>query len=165
MNNKPKTLIFDLDGVLTDGKIYYSEEGKIFKVFGPDDHEAIKLIRKLLKVLVITADEKGLAISKRRVEKDLGLELFLVPSQGRINWIKERFIPEEVVYMGDGIFDHLVFQEVLYAIAPGNASRRIRELADYVCECKGSEGAVSEASLHVAKNLFNLNLLDLDDAL
>jgi len=165
MTNIPKTLIFDLDGVFTDGKIYVSEEGKVFKVFGPDDHDAIKLIGKLIRVLVVTADEKGFAISRRRIEEDLGLNLFLVSSHKRIEWIKDRYVPTEVVYVGDGIFDHLVFKEVLYSIAPRNASKRIRDLADYVCASKGGEGAVAEASFHVAKHFFNVELLELGNVL
>ena len=161
MTNKPKTLIFDLDGVFTDGKIYYSEEGKLFKVFGPDDHDAIDLLKRLIEVIVISADEKGFAISKRRIELDLGLELFLVSSRERMQWISDRFKPSEVVYMGDGIFDDLVFKGVMYSIAPQNASKRIRELADYVCENRGSEGAVAEASLHVAMKFFGVDLLNL----
>jgi 3-deoxy-D-manno-octulosonate 8-phosphate phosphatase (KDO 8-P phosphatase) len=153
-NWTPRHLILDIDGVFTDGKIYYSEEGKIFKVFGPDDHDAIDAIREKLTITTVSADSSGLAITKRRVEGDLNLEFHLVGSKERASWIEERFDPSECVYMGDGIFDPMVFKAVRYSIAPRNASLRTRSVASFVTETRGSEGAVSEAIIHLADKFF-----------
>ena len=87
----PKHLILDVDGVFTDGKIYQSTEGKVFKVFGPDDHDAINLIKKKLQVTVVSADKRGFEITKNRIEKDMGLDLHLVGSRDRVEWISNRF--------------------------------------------------------------------------
>ena len=146
----PRHLILDVDGVFTDGKIYYSETGKFFKVFGPDDHDAINAIREKISITVVSADSSGLDITKRRIEGDLKLEVNLVGSKDRANWIAKRFDPAECVYMGDGIFDPLVFKVVRYSIAPSNASQRTRSAASFVTENKGSEGAVAEAIIHVS---------------
>ena len=40
----PNVFIFDVDGVLSDGKFYYSVDGKVLKVFGPDDHDALQIV-------------------------------------------------------------------------------------------------------------------------
>jgi 3-deoxy-D-manno-octulosonate 8-phosphate phosphatase (KDO 8-P phosphatase) len=146
----PRHLILDVDGVFTDGKIYYSETGKFFKVFGPDDHDAIDAIREKISITIVSADSSGLAITKRRIEGDLKLEVHLVGSKDRASWIAKRFDPAECVYMGDGIFDPLVFKVVHYSIAPSNASQRTRTAASFVTEKKGSEGAVAEAIIHLA---------------
>ena len=150
----PKNLILDVDGVFTDGKIYYSASGKTFKVFGPDDHDAINLVKKMLKVTVISADKSGFSITKSRIEGDMGLDLHQVGSADRVEWVTNKFDPNECVYMGDGIFDPLVFRVVKYSIAPANASKRTQLEASYVTDSRGSEGAVAEACIHLLDKFF-----------
>ena len=150
----PKYLILDVDGVFTDGKIYQSTEGKMFKVFGPDDHDAINLIKKKLQVTVVSADKRGFEITKTRIEKDMGLDLYLVGSRERVEWINNRFDLSDCVYMGDGFYDPLVFRIVKYSIAPANASIRIQSEANYITGSRGSEGAVAEACVHLLDQFF-----------
>jgi 3-deoxy-D-manno-octulosonate 8-phosphate phosphatase (KDO 8-P phosphatase) len=150
----PKYLILDVDGVFTDGKIYQSTEGKMFKVFGPDDHDAINLIKKKLKVTVVSADKRGFEITKTRIEKDMGLDLHLVGSRDRVEWIKNHFDLNDCVYMGDGLYDPLVFRVVKYSMAPANASKRTQSEANYITSSRGSEGAVAEACIHLLDQFF-----------
>ena len=158
----PKHLILDVDGVFTDGKIYQSTEGKMFKVFGPDDHDAINLIKKKLQVTVVSADKRGFEITKTRIEKDMGLDLHLVGSRDRVEWINSRFDLSDCVYMGDGLYDPLVFRIVKYSIAPANASKRIQSEASYTTSSRGSEGAVADACIHLLDQFFGGFELDLD---
>ena len=78
----------------------------------------------------------------------------MVSTFERIEWIRERFDPEETIYMGDGIFDPLVFKYVAYGIAPANAFYKTKELADFVTNARGGEGAVAEACLHILEKFF-----------
>ena len=48
---KFKTLILDVDGVMTDGKFYYTEDGKIMKVFGADDNDALSMLKNFMDVI------------------------------------------------------------------------------------------------------------------
>jgi 3-deoxy-D-manno-octulosonate 8-phosphate phosphatase (KDO 8-P phosphatase) len=150
----PKTFILDVDGVFTDGKIYCSSEGKMFKVFGADDHDALRMIQGKIQIVVVSADRRGFHITRRRIEDDMGLDLHLVGSRERVDWISERFEPKECVYMGDGIFDPLVFKRVGYSIAPSNASMRTQAFANFVTSTRGSEGAVAEAALHLLDRFY-----------
>jgi len=150
----PKHFIFDVDGVFTDGKMYYSEYGKMLKVFGPDDHDAIDAIRERIEITVVSADTNGSEITKRRIEGDLDLKVHLVGSKERASWISREFDPAECVYMGDGIYDPLVFRIVNYSIAPANASLRTRSEASFVTLSRGSEGAVAEAIIHISDYFF-----------
>ena len=150
----PKNFILDVDGVFTDGKIYFSEKGKIFKVFGPDDHDALNLIKNEVQITVLTADQSGFGITQRRIEGEMGLDLHLIGAKERAEWVANRFDPITCVYMGDGIFDPLVFRIVRYSIAPKNASRKTQHEASFVTKSKGSEGAVAEASLHLLHRFF-----------
>lgn len=154
MTITPKVLILDVDGVLTDGAFYYSEAGKVLKRFGADDNDAISVLRPFLPVHVITGDKRGLPITRRRVVDDMGLPLDLVSTLHRVDWIAERWPLDSVVYMGDGIFDAVVFQAVGYAIATADSDPLARRMADYVTERKGGERAVAEACLHLMERFF-----------
>src|SRR5687768_12316343 len=100
----PKNFIIDVDGVFTDGKFYYTDEGKVMKKFGPEDNDALSLLRDRLVVHAVSGDKRGFAITKKRIADDMKLPLDLVSTYDRIAWIRERYDPSETIYMGDGIF-------------------------------------------------------------
>ena len=156
-NLNPKIFLIDVDGVFTDGKFYYTTEGKIMKKFGPEDNDALTLLNGKLKLHTISGDKRGFKITQKRIEEDMGLPLSLVSTFERTEWIKTNFNPKEVIYMGDGIFDPLVFKEVAYSITPANAFFKTKELADFVTQARGSEGAVAEAVIHILDKFFNIN--------
>ena len=149
----PKNLILDVDGVLTDGKFYYTEAGKVAKVFGVDDKDALDLLKDKLVIHMVSNDKKGFTISKKRVT-DMGFPLERVGIWERVDWIAKKFNPAETIYMGDGIFDPVVFEQVGYSIAPKNASAQTKGYADFVTEARGGEGAVAEACLHIMSKFF-----------
>ena len=49
-----KVLILDVDGVMTDGKFYYSDKGKVMKVFGADDNDALSLLKEYIKIIFVS---------------------------------------------------------------------------------------------------------------
>lgn len=149
-----KNFILDVDGVFTDGKFHYSENGKIYKVFGDADNDALSLIREKLKIEMVSGDKRGFAISKKRIQEDMGYPLSLVSTFQRVEWIKERFNPEETIYMGDGIYDPLVFHSVGYSIAPSNAFYNTKKYAKFITQSSGGQGAVAEAVIHIIECLF-----------
>lgn len=157
-----KNFIIDVDGVLTDGQFHYTSEGKVMKIFGPDDADALLLLRPYINVVAVTGDKKGFPITKKRVEDDMKLPLYQISTFERISWIKKEFDIQETAYMGDGIFDAMVFSEVGYAIAPANSFPKIKEHADYVTSARGGEGAVAEACWHIMEKFFKpLDILNL----
>ncbi len=151
---KPLVFILDVDGVLTTGHFIYTSEGKKMKIFGPDDNDAISLLKAFIEIRFISGDKKGFSISKKRIVDDMGLQLDLVSTIDRVDWICERYQPENVIYMGDGIFDHYVMQKVAYSIAPYSADENAIKFANYVTKRKGGERAVSEACLHIMSKFF-----------
>ena len=148
---QPKIFILDVDGVLTDGGFYYTEEGKVMKKFSADDNDALSLLRPYMEVLFVTGDKRGFEISNKRIS-DMHFSLELVSTIKRIDWIKERYNPEEVIYMGDGIFDHYVMREVGYAISTGDADLHAQKYANYVTKRYGGHRAV--ACLHIMEKFF-----------
>ena len=151
---KPKVFLLDVDGVLTTGHFIYTISGKSMKIFGPDDNDGLSLLSQNLKIQFITGDRKGFDISHRRIVDDMNYPLDLVSTIRRIDWIRDRFDPNEVIYMGDGIFDHYVMNDVGYSIAPANADLNAKRHADFVTKRSGGDRAVAEACLHIMSTFF-----------
>jgi len=149
-----KVFILDTDGVITTGQFFYTAEGKTMKVFGPDDNDALSLLKPYLETRFVTGDKKGYPISKKRISDDMKFQLDLVSTIHRVEWIKERYNLAEVIYMGDGIFDHYVMQRVGYSIAPANADKLTASQANYVTKRSGGDRAVAEACLHILEEFF-----------
>ena len=151
---KPKIFVFDVDGVLTDGKFYYTIEGKVMKKFGPDDNDALSLLDPFMEIRFISGDKRGFPITKKRIGEDMKRPIDLVSTVKRIEWIEQQYDPKTVIYMGDGIFDTLVFRKVGYSIAPSNADPFLKKEADYVTAQEGGDRAVAEAVIHVLETFF-----------
>jgi 3-deoxy-D-manno-octulosonate 8-phosphate phosphatase (KDO 8-P phosphatase) len=150
----PEVFVLDVDGVLTDGKFTYTEQGKVSKVFGPDDNDALQILKKHMRIIFVSGDKRGFEISRVRIVDHMGFPLHLVSTINRLDWIRERFDPSKVVYMGDGIFDYLVMKSVRYSIAPSNADSSAKKHSSYTTSRAGSERAVSEACIHLMDKFF-----------
>ena len=107
-----------------------------------------------IKIRFVSGDKKGFSISNKRIKEDMKFDLDLVSPINRKKWIKKHYNPEEVIYMGDGIFDHYVMKEVGYSIAPANSDRMAKAHANYVTERSGGDRAVAEACLHIMEMFF-----------
>ena len=150
----PKYFVVDVDGVLTDGQYHYTSEGKIMKIFGPDDNDALNLLKKYLTIHMISGDKRGFPITKKRVADDMKFPLDMVSTFERVRWIEEHYSLEETIFMGDGIFDAMVFAKVAYGIAPANAFHTTKANADFVTQSRGADSAVAEACLHIMEKFF-----------
>jgi len=150
----PRFFVLDVDGVMTTGHFFYTAEGKAGKVFGPDDHDALLLLKPHLEIRFITGDRKGFDISRKRIVDDMKLPLDLVSTLERAKWFREHAKPADSIYMGDGIFDSFVFPHVGYAIAPANAAPHTKKRAHHVTESSGGNRAVAEACLHLLERFF-----------
>ena len=150
-----KVFILDVDGVMTTGHFLYTSKGKVMKIFGPDDNDGLSLLSQYLKIQFVTGDRKGFPISEKRIVRDMGFSLDLVSTIQRINWIKNHYDPKDIIYMGDGIFDHYVMREVGYSIAPKNSDETAKKYANYVTKRSGGDRAVAEACLHILEKFFD----------
>ncbi len=153
LDKKPKVFILDVDGVLTDGGFYYSADGKVLKKFGPDDNDALKLLEPFIEIRLISGDKRGFEISKKRAD-DMHFPIDFVSTNKRIDWIKEKYNPDEVIYMGDGIFDAIVMKKVGYSVATSDSDEYAKEAAKYITKRIGGHRAVAEACLHILEKFF-----------
>ena len=148
---KDLTFILDVDGVMTTGVFLYSEEGKIYKIFGPHDNDGLKLLRNKIKIKFITADKRGFSITKKRINEDMGFELDLVSEKERLDYLKENYSFSNLIYMGDGYHDASILSESMYGIAPKNARKEAKAAANFITESNSGEGAVLDACLQIIK--------------
>ncbi|MEI6531474.1 MAG: HAD hydrolase family protein [Chlamydiota bacterium] len=151
---KPSNLILDVDGVLTDGTFLYSEKGKVYKVFGPHDHDGIKLIQAHIPIIFVTADSRGFSITKQRVEGDMKQKLLLLSEKERFSHLMDHYDLPNSIYIGDGIHDAKILRKALFGIAPANSRLEAKMAADYVTPSRGGEGAVLDACLKILETFF-----------
>ena len=154
---KNYNFVLDVDGVLTNGKFLYSQDGKLMKEFGAHDAYSLKKISSSLNIQFISADKRGFSISEKRIT-DMGFKLTLVSEDERFSYIKERFSLENLIYMGDGDADAKVLKDSFIGIAPKNSRPSALNAADYVTELAGGNGAVAEACDYLEQKLFNKNI-------
>jgi 3-deoxy-D-manno-octulosonate 8-phosphate phosphatase (KDO 8-P phosphatase) len=142
-----KLLLFDVDGVLTDGTVTIHEDGTESKAFGIRDGIAIVWARRAgLTVGLLSA--RASATTPHRAAQ-LGITIV---HQGVRNKVEgyERIVADagigdaEVAYMGDDIVDLAVLARVGLSAAPANAVPEVRERVDWVSSSNGGGGAVRE---------------------
>ncbi|MEM9671287.1 MAG: HAD-IIIA family hydrolase [Bacteroidota bacterium] len=143
-----RLLVLDVDGTLTDGGIYITEQGDEFKKYNAKDGMAIKrLIRKGLPVAFISASHSIETVRKRA--RMLGVEYCYVGQEPKTQilegWMETLGIHYgEILFMGDDINDLEVMQKSGLSACPSDASPPIREVADIVLERKGGDACFRE---------------------
>ncbi len=152
MSNKqnmilPKLVITDIDGVWTDGGMYYDQTGNEWKKFNTSDSAGVLFLNLLnIPFAIITGEDTE--IVKRRADKLKVKHLFMgIKDKVSIaeNLCKELGINlNEVAYIGDDINDILLLEKVGIACAPANAPSYVKNRVDFVTETKGGDGAFRE---------------------
>lgn len=149
--SKTKLLLMDVDGVLTNGKLYHfpDEQGNMIETKGFDSQDGIALQWmqwKGLQTGVISGRESlGTAERARQVKMNYVYQGHIekIPILEKI-LADTGFSPEEVAYMGDDFTDLVVMRRVGLAIAVANARPEVKREAHYVTEATGGNGAVRE---------------------
>jgi len=146
-------LVTDIDGVLTDGRYFYSDEGKILKQFGPHDNDRFKIIKSLgIRIRAISADHRGFGITKKRLD-DIGIELDLVSERERLDWMKKNCDLGKTVFVGDGLCDAAVMNICALSFAPSNALDITKNVASFVTKASGGNGVIFEVSMELLRML------------
>ena len=159
---KIKLVIYDVDGVLTDGMLNYGPEGELFKQFNVKDGVGIKLLQQQgIDVAVITAkDSKPLA---QRM-KDLSIKYFYPGCSNKLEAFSDlldvlTLEPEQVAYVGDDVIDLPVMAKVGLSIAVQDAHAFVKKSADYISVTKGGQGVAREVADLILDAQFDLDKL------
>jgi 3-deoxy-D-manno-octulosonate 8-phosphate phosphatase (KDO 8-P phosphatase) len=142
-----KLLILDVDGVLTDGKVIYTDSGEEIKSFDARDGHGLKLLmRSGIEVILLTGRESKAVLHRAR---DLGIEHVYQKVLNKIEvyetiLTKRNFEDQDVGFVGDDLVDMPVLRKVGFSAAVPDAVPEVKEMVDYVTIKKGGEGAVRE---------------------
>ncbi|MBC8277600.1 MAG: HAD hydrolase family protein [FCB group bacterium] len=144
---KIKIVLLDVDGVLTDGRFFYSDDGREFKSFDVKDGFAIRMAGLLgLKFAIITG--KMSPIVERR-GRELGVEEI---HQGYFNKIevyediklRNGYSDDECAFIGDDLFDLGVLSKAGFSACPADAVEEVKSSVDFISQNPGGRGAVRE---------------------
>ena len=141
------TLIFDVDGVLTNGDIIASDSGEFLRTFNIKDGYALQLAVKRGFMVCVISGGKGLAMQKRL--EGLGItEIFLGVSDKVAIYqallAKYSLSAKEILYMGDDIPDYKIMQLVGLPTCPADAVPEIKSISKYISPYTGGKTAVRD---------------------
>ncbi len=145
--NIPKLVITDIDGVWTDGGMYYDQTGNEWKKFNTSDSAGVLFCKKLsIPVCIITGEETE--IVKRRAEK-LKIDYLFQGVGDKLSVAKKLCLElkiqlSDVAFIGDDINDVALLREVGISASPNNAPDYIKEMVSFTTKKCGGDGAFRE---------------------
>jgi 3-deoxy-D-manno-octulosonate 8-phosphate phosphatase (KDO 8-P phosphatase) len=160
------TLIFDIDGVFTDGMVHVMPDGQLIRKLSVKDSYAVQYaLKKGYRIAIITG---GNSMAVHDSLQRLGVKHIYLESRNKEE-VFDRFVSKynlrlsEILYMGDDIPDFKVMEKVGVATCPADASEEIKSISDYVSHRKGGEGCVRdivEQTLRVQEKWFDNDALE-----
>lgn len=152
--NDITTFVFDVDGVLTDGSVFVTNEGEMHRTMNIRDGYAMKAaVDSGYNVCIISG---GSSEGVRVRLQNLGITDIHLGTPNKVKTFKEYYEqynikPEQVLYMGDDIPDYLVMKLVGLPTCPQDASPEIKSISMYTSHKKGGKGAVRDVIEQVMK--------------
>lgn len=146
---KVKLLLMDCDGVLTDGRLYYSNKGEELKVFNVKDGQGIVMWHRAGFKSGIISGRSSKIVAMRAAE--LEMHYIKIGSQDKVKDFEEILEsagvkPEEVAYIGDDLPDIGLMKKVGLAIAVNDSAYEVITEANYVTKSNGGLGAIREVT-------------------
>lgn len=159
-----KSIFIDVDGTITDGRIFYSSNGEELKCFNVKEGLGIKLaIKSGINVFIITG-RKSSIVEKRA--KELGIKKVyqnIIDKEKKIKEIaSEQGINfDECCYIGDDLNDYYAMKLCGYKMCPADAAKEIREMSDFVSQNRCDNGAVREIIEYIITKINGKDIIDL----
>ncbi len=147
-----RLLVMDVDGTLTDGKVYYSGNGEELKQFSIRDGMGIELLKLAgIDTAIITAENSN--IVKARASK-LNIKHVILGSKNKRKSLMElaeklSLKMDKIAFIGDDINDIQALEIAGLAACPSDANEQVKLVSDYVCQNQGGNGAVRELTEHI----------------
>ncbi len=149
-----KLLILDVDGVLTDGRLFFDKNGDEYKCFHARDGHGIKLLRQTGVEVAVISGRKSQSVALRM--KNLGVEYVYQGHENKIAAFNEiiqtmGIKPEQAAHMGDDLLDLPIMVRVGLSIAVNDANDSVKDYADWCTKTSGGLGAVREVCDFIMK--------------
>ena len=144
---KVRLAIFDVDGVLTDGALYYSDSGAEIKAFHVRDGQGLKMLQESGVRTAIVTSRRSNAVALRA--RDLGIELLFQGVADKLQTCRGLLAdlalePHAIAYIGDDLVDLPVMALCGFAATVPEAPVAVRRKAHYITEARGGHGAARE---------------------
>jgi len=142
-----RLVIFDVDGVLTDGSLFFGDDGQEYKAFNSRDGHGMKMLQESgVPIAIITG--RSSKVVEYRVE-NLGIEYVYQGQHDKLPAFEELIAqleldPEQVAYVGDDVVDLPIMRRVGLAIAVQDAHRLVKQHAHWQTPANGGRGAARE---------------------
>ena len=142
-----KLVASDVDGVLTDGGMYYSSKGDIQKKFHARDGMGVTLLRKEKIPTIIITKEKTKIV--KEWSKKMSINHLYDGIQNKSSLLtritqKYNLQPENIAFIGDDVNDMELLKNVGLSVTPNDAILEAKQISDYVCKNVGGNGAFRE---------------------
>ena len=153
-----KTLLFDVDGVLTNGQVLLMENGEFVRNMNSKDGFALQLaVKKGYRVAIITGGNSQVV---KKALHALGIADVFLSQHDKLqcykDYINEHSLnEEEILYMGDDLPDYEVMQRVGIASCPNNSAHEIKEISIYISNRNGGDGCVRDIIEQVMRSQGN----------
>lgn len=139
--------IFDVDGVLTDGRLFFTTDGREIKAFHVHDGLGLKRLQTAGVTVAVISSRESPIVSQRMAE--LGVDHVYQGQKDKLPVFDSlcaalKVEPDAVAYTGDDLPDLPLIQRVGLGIAVANAHPMVREAAHWVTRIPGGEGAARE---------------------
>ncbi|MCB5196087.1 KdsC family phosphatase [Deefgea salmonis] len=144
---KVRVMIFDVDGVMTDGRLYYTDAGEELKAFHSLDGHGLKMLQQSgVRLAIITGRTSSLLTHRTQ---NLGIDLVYQGAHDKLATFAQLLLDtgvtaEECGYMGDDVIDLPIMRRVPFAVAVPNSPTIVRQHAHYITGSQGGLGAVRE---------------------
>lgn len=153
---KIKLVLTDVDGVLTDGGMYYTAEGDVMKKFHVRDGMGVTLLRKKnIPTIIITKEQTKMVkqwATRMKIEK---LYDGILKKEEMIDTIckKYKISSDQIAYIGDDVNDVELLKRVGLSVVPNDAVKEAKKVSHYICKSNGGTGVFREvADLIISKN-------------
>ena len=143
-----KLIVFDFDGVFTDGKILFDNEGNAMKHYNAKDGNGIfRLIKNNFELGVISGWKNN--ISQRSIIDHFGIKRISLGSDDKLSVMKKWCLDlnlelQHVAYMGDDLNDIELMQNVGLVGCPNDAASEVKDISNFISKKKGGDGAIRE---------------------
>lgn len=147
MARNVRLLVFDVDGVMTDGGMYYTESGDEFKKFNTRDGLGIRLLAEAgIHIAIVTGEDTDIVRRRAAKLKIQDVHLGIADKWPVVEAIAAKYgiQQNQIGYMGDDMGDLDAMQRVGVAFAPADCVPPIKRVAHFVAKRSGGEGAVRE---------------------
>ena len=144
-----KVVITDVDGVLTDGGMYYSTNGEMLKKFNTRDGMGVEILRNnKIPVIIMTRENSKIVISRAKKLLIDDVNVGIKKKEMLLSKIckKYQINKENVAYIGDDINDLEILKQVGFSASPSDGITIVKKESDYICKSKGGEGVLREVA-------------------